>query len=69
MLNVINQTSNGVVVYYNTADNQQRAQALIASAISLSYPATDTVTGQVENVLFKLVFQEKFITLAYHSIV
>ena len=68
MYNAMQQSDNGVVVYYNTPANQQRAQALIASAITLSYPAADTVTGQVDNIVFKLVFQEKFITLAYHNL-
>ena len=69
LYNVINQTENGTVTLFNTVDNNASAHEMLAAADSVTIGTNGRYTGTIGNKAFSVVFTEKFIVIAYHSIV
>jgi hypothetical protein len=68
LYNVINQTENGTVTLFNTVDNNASAHEMLAQADTVTIADNGNYSGQIGNKLFKLIFTEKFIVIAYHTI-
>lgn len=62
-------TDNGTITMYNSERNNESAHDMLAQADTVTIADNGNYSGQIGNKLFKLVFTEKFIVLAYHSIV
>lgn len=61
-------TDNGTITMYNSERNNESAHDMLAQADSVTIADNGNYSGQIGNKLFKLVFTEKFIVLAYHTI-
>lgn len=62
------QSENGTITMYNTTNNNASTHDMLAQADTVTIADKGNYSGQIGNKLFKLIFTEKFIVLAYHTI-